>query len=101
MSIQGKPGPISRKAFLGMGGMSAAALLLSSGPFGVLGARTAMGQPPSAAAGYGPLVPKGDLMLPAEFSYQVISRQGQPMRDDKPTPGIFDGMDPSRTPAVA
>lgn len=31
-------------------------------------------------------------MLPAEFSYQVISRQGQPMRDGKPTPGIFDGM---------
>ena len=41
----------------------------------------AEGQPPSAAAGYGPLVPKGDLFLPAAFSYQVIDRQGIPMRD--------------------
>jgi secreted PhoX family phosphatase len=59
----------------------------------------AEGQPPSAAAGYGPLAPKPPaggtdptqyLSLPAGFNYQVISRQGQPMRDGKPTPGIFD-----------
>ncbi len=101
MSIQGRPGRISRRAFLGLGGVSAAALLLSSGPFGVLGARVAEGQPPSAAAGYGPLVPKPPaggtdptqyLYLPAEFNYQVISRQGQPMRDGTPTPGILDAM---------
>lgn len=42
--------------------------------------------------GYGELVPKGDLLLPPEFNYQVISRQGVPMRDGKPTPGIFDAM---------
>jgi uncharacterized protein len=90
--IEGKPGLISCRAFLGLTGMSAATLLLSSGPFGALGARVAKGQPPFAAAGYGPLVLKGDLYLPAEFNYQVISRQGDPMRNGEPTPGIFDGM---------
>ncbi len=30
-----------------------------------------MGQSPSAAVGYGPLVPKGDLALPAEFNYRM------------------------------
>jgi secreted PhoX family phosphatase len=59
---------------------------------GPLGARTAYGAPRSASAGYGPLVPKGDLALPAEFSYQIIDRQGIPMRDGRPTPGIFDAM---------
>jgi len=34
----------------------------------------------------------GDLALPRGFSYKVISRQGQPMDDGNPTPGIFDGM---------
>ena len=92
MSVQGKPGPISRKAFLGIGGMSAAALLLGTTPFHAVGARAAMGQAPSAAEGYGPLVPKGDIALPAEFNYQVVSRQGVPMGDGQPTPGIFDAM---------
>nr|MDQ3642762.1 PhoX family protein [Actinomycetota bacterium] len=95
MSIQGKPGRLSRKAFIGLGGMSAAALAVSAnyrGPLHALGARAAEGQPPSAAAGYGPLVPKGDLALPAEFNYQVIDRQGIPMRDGRLTPGIFDAM---------
>ncbi|CAA9434259.1 MAG: hypothetical protein AVDCRST_MAG80-787 [uncultured Rubrobacteraceae bacterium] len=90
--IEGKPGPISRRAFLGLGGASAAALLLSGSPLAVLGAKTAKGAPPSAAVGYGPLVPKGDLALPAEFNYQVVDRELTPMRDGKPTPGIFDAM---------
>jgi hypothetical protein len=42
--------------------------------------------------GYGPLVPKGDLRLPAAFNYQIISQQGVPQRDGTLTPGIFDGM---------
>lgn len=62
------------------------------GPLGALSARTAYGAPPSAAVGYGPLVPKGDHALPAEFNYQVVDRQGIPMRDGRPTPGIFDAM---------
>ncbi|MDQ4063034.1 MAG: PhoX family protein [Actinomycetota bacterium] len=90
--IQGKPGPISRRAFLGLGGATAAALMLSGSPLGVLGARLAEGQAPSAAAGYGPLVPKGELFLPAAFNYQVVDRQGTPMRDGRITPGIFDAM---------
>ena len=94
MSIQGKPGRISRQAFLGLGGMSAAALMLNgrSGPLGVLGARTAEGQTPPDAVGYGPLTPKGELALPPEFNYQIISRQGVPQRFGGPTPGIFDAM---------
>ena len=90
--IEGKPGPISRRAFLGLGGATAAALLLSGSPLAVLGARTAKGEPPSAAIGYGPLTPKGALALPPEFNYQIIDRQGTPMRDGRPTPGIFDAM---------
>ena len=37
-------------------------------------------------------MPKGDLALPAAFNYQVVDRQATPMRDGRPTPGIFDGM---------
>ena len=92
MSIQGKPGRLSRKAFLGMGGMGAAALMLGNGPLQSLGARAALGQEMPSVTGYGPLVPKGDLALPAAFNYQIIDRQGIPMRDGRPTPGIFDAM---------
>jgi uncharacterized protein len=62
------------------------------GPFHALGVRTVVGQPPSKGVGYGPLVLKGDLWLPADFNYQVVSRQGVPMSDGNLTPGIFDGM---------
>jgi uncharacterized protein len=62
------------------------------GPLHALGARAAAGDRPVRVAGYGPLVLKGDLWLPAAFNYQVISRQGEPMSDGRPTPGIFDGM---------
>jgi uncharacterized protein len=75
--------------------MSAAGLMLGAsenGPLGVLGARLAKGQTPPAAEGYGPLVNKGELWLPKAFNYQIISRQGKPMRDGQPTPGIFDAM---------
>ena len=92
MDVQGKPGRLSRKAFLGMGGMTAAALMLGNGPLQSLSARAALGQEMPSATGYGPLVPKGDLALPAAFNYQVIDRQGIPMRDGRPTPGIFDAM---------
>ena len=61
-------------------------------PLQVLAMRSAAGAPPRAALGYGPLVNKGDLWLPAAFNYQIIDRQGLPMRDGRPTPGIFDAM---------
>ena len=51
-----------------------------------------MGQTPRAVRGYGPLINKGDLWLPEEFDYQIISWQGKPMSDGNLTPGLFDGM---------
>jgi secreted PhoX family phosphatase len=63
------------------------------GPLHALGVRAAQGQSPVRTTGYGPLVAKGpELALPPGFNYQVISRQGDPMRDGAPTPGGFDGM---------
>jgi secreted PhoX family phosphatase len=82
---------MNRRTFLRRSALLGGAFI-GLGPFHGLAARAARGQPPSAAAGYGPLVPKGELALPAEFNYQVISRQGQPHRDGTLTAGTFDGM---------
>jgi secreted PhoX family phosphatase len=78
--------------------MGAAGLLLGGGPLHTFGARVALGQTPPRTTGYGPLVPKTAqndpsmiLNLPAQFNFEVISRQGVPMSDGRPTPGIFDG----------
>jgi secreted PhoX family phosphatase len=81
---------MDRRSFLHRGALAGGALFL--GPLHAIGARAAAGQAPLEAVGYGPLVLKGELWLPAEFNYQVISRQGKPMSDGRPTPGIFDGM---------
>ena len=62
------------------------------GPLKALGVRTAGGAPRALAAGYGNLVDKGDLFLPPDFNYVIISQQGDIMSDGNPTPGIFDGM---------
>ncbi len=76
--------------------MSAAALMLGNGPLQSLGARAALGQAMPRVTGYGPLVLKTDgqnsLLLPKEFNFQTISRQGDPQRDGNLTPGIFDAM---------
>jgi uncharacterized protein len=77
---------------------AAASGLALAGPFQALSARAASGAGLRRTAGYGPLVPKGDLMLPAEFNYRIISRQGVPMSDGQLTPGIFDGMGAFRGP---
>lgn len=82
---------IDRRTLLRGSALLGGAAVMSS-PLHVLGMRAAAGAPPSASAGYGPLVDKGDLFLPAAFSYVVLDRQGTPMRDGQPTPGIFDGM---------
>ena len=81
---------MDRRHFLHRSALAGGALFLT--PLHALGARLAAGQPPAEAVGYGPLVLKGELWLPAEFNYQVISRQGKLMSDGRPTPGIFDGM---------
>src|SRR5262245_16023151 len=62
------------------------------GPLQALGVQTAWGASRQLTAGYGDLVDKGDLALPPDFNYIVISRQGDLMSDGNPTPGIFDGM---------
>lgn len=62
------------------------------GPFQALSARRVLGAAIPKSDGYGPLVNKGDVWLPADFNYQIISVQGTIMSDGQPTPGIFDGM---------
>ena len=81
---------MDRRRFLHRTVLAGGALV--AGPLHALGARAAAGEAPPRAVGYGPLTLKGDLWLPAGFDYQVISRQGKPMTDGRPTPGIFDGM---------
>jgi secreted PhoX family phosphatase len=81
---------MNRRTFLGRSALLGGGLLVTT-PFHGLMTRIARGAP-SEATGYGPLVNKGELWLPAEFNYQVISRQGMPQSDGTPTPGIFDGM---------
>jgi secreted PhoX family phosphatase len=76
---------ISRRTFLGMGGLSAAAL--------VLGSKGAMSQT-SGSAGYGELVPDpgGPIALPEDFQYRVISPEGSPLSSGGVVPGDPDGM---------
>ena len=76
---------VSRRAFLGMGGLSAAALLL--------GSREALTRP-GGSAGYGDLVPdRGGLIdLPRGFQYRVISEQGTTLSNGAPVPGDHHGM---------
>lgn len=68
-----------------MGGLAIA------GPLTAFSARAALGLG-RQCEGYGPLIDQGDLALPKGFTYKIISRQGDPMSDGNPTPGIFDGM---------
>jgi secreted PhoX family phosphatase len=79
-----------RRTFLRHSAVFGGSLAVMS-PFQALGVRIASGEPRAPTTGYGPLVLKGDLWLPVEFNYQVLSRQGQPMSDGRLTPGIFDG----------
>jgi secreted PhoX family phosphatase len=81
---------MDRRTFLHRAAFAGGSVFL--GPLHALGARVAAGERPPRVVGYGPLVLKGDLWLPAAFNYQVISRQGKLMSDGQPTPGIFDGM---------
>jgi secreted PhoX family phosphatase len=85
---------LSRSAVVGGG-------LAFTGPFHALGLEAAQGRAPARVAGYGPLVPNGELALPPGFRYQVISRQGRMMRDGALTPTCFDGMAAFRGPRGA
>lgn len=77
---------VSRRAFLGMGGLSAAALML--------GSSGAAAKPKGGAAGYGDLVPDpgGVLDLPRGFQYRIISPKGSPLSSGGTVPGDPDGM---------
>jgi secreted PhoX family phosphatase len=92
MGIQGdwRRRRLSRRAFLSLGGMSAAALVLGS-----WGAR-----PSSGSVGYGPLVrdPGGILDLPSGFQYRIISEEGSTLSNGAPVPGDYDGMAAFRGP---
>lgn len=81
-------GRISRRAFLGVGGMGAAAL--------ALGARGAG----AAEVGYGRLRPdpRGIVDLPEGFRYRVISREGTKLSNGAPVPSDHDGMAAFRGP---
>jgi uncharacterized protein len=88
---------MDRRAFLVRSAAVAGGLAIA-GPFEAFRARVAAAQP-VASAGYGPLVDMGDLWLPEEFQYRIISRRGDPMSDLNPATGLpfptasrFDGM---------
>lgn len=82
---------MDRRAFLRRSAVIGGSLA-AIGPLHAYGARVARGEPAPQHPGYGPLVNKGDLWLPAAFNYDIISQQGKLMTDGQPTPGIFDGM---------
>ena len=83
---------LSRRAFLGLGGMSAAAFLLGSKG---TSAQT------SDSAGYGELVPDpgGLIDLPEGFQYRVISPEGSQLSSGGVVPGDPDGMAALRGPS--
>jgi uncharacterized protein len=71
---------VSRRTLLGLGGISAAALML--GTKGVLSQT-------SGSAGYGELVPDsgGLIDLPKGFQYRIISEEGSPLSSGGIVPG--------------
>lgn len=81
---------ISRRTFLGLGGLSAASLAFSSWRV----------RSSSAAEGYGPLVtdPGGIIDLPSGFQYRIISEEGSTLSNGAPVPGDSDGMAAFRGP---
>lgn len=87
---------IDRSTFLKRGAAAAAGLAVA-GPLTAFRARAASGAAVEGE-GFGPLIEQGELALPRGFRHRVISREGDPMSDGAPTPGIFDGMAAFRGP---
>lgn len=89
MSIQGNwDRRVSRRAFLGAGGLGAVAMALNPG------SALAQSRGGGSSAGFGPLVedPGGVLDLPRGFQYRIISEEGTNLSSGKPVPGDHDGM---------
>jgi secreted PhoX family phosphatase len=82
---------INRRAFLGIGGLTTAALAL--GPREAL-AQQGPGGSGGGSAGYGPLVedPNGVLDLPEGFQYRMFSQEGTKLSSGGEVPGAHDGM---------
>ena len=72
---------LSRRTFIGLGGMSAAALVLGSGGI--------YAKPSGGPAGYGELVPDpgGMIDLPSGFQYRMISVEGTALTGTVTSPG--------------
>jgi secreted PhoX family phosphatase len=94
---------LDRRAFLKRSATLAGAAVFA-GPLQAFSMRVAHGHP-MFSRGYGDLVDKGDLWLPAGFDYRIVQRQGDPMTPvdpatgvpdsggvSYPTPSRFDGM---------
>jgi hypothetical protein len=71
---------MNRRSFIKSSAVFGGALA-ALGPFQALSARRSLGASTSQSGGYGPLVNKGDLWLPVDFNYQIISVQGTIMSD--------------------
>jgi uncharacterized protein len=88
---------MNRRDFLKVGGMSTAAIALSTTGMLSLGESNALAAPKKSKrslSGYGPLVkdPGGILDLPRGFQYRIISEEGGKLSDGRPIPEKFDGM---------
>ena len=88
---------VTRRRFT-QGSVAVGGGLALGGPISALAARSAEGRQ-ARTLGYGALQPTPEedsgevyLELPPGFSYRIISRQNDPLRNGDPTPGIFDGM---------
>jgi uncharacterized protein len=79
---------LDRRAFLKRSATLAGAAV-AMGPLQAFAMRVAYGHP-VISPGYGPLVDKGDLWLPAAFDYTIVQRQGDPMTPVDPVTGIPD-----------
>lgn len=92
---------LTRRTFV-KGSVAVSGGLALGGPIQAMAARRANGRG-ARTVGYGELVPTPEedtgevfLELPRGFKYRIISTQADVMSDGNPTPGIFDGMAPSR-----
>jgi uncharacterized protein len=91
------PAQLTRRRFV-EGSAALGAGLTLGGPISALAARAGQSRA-RRTLGYGQLQPTPEqdsglewLELPPGFRYRIINRQGEPMDDGNPTPGIFDGM---------